>query len=280
MPRYGMLINIDRCNGCFNCYIACRDEFEGNDYLPYSAAQSTDSKSWMRVTEKERGSTPKVRVDYVATPCLHCGDAPCVNKSTDGAVYRRPDGIVLIDPVKAKGQKSILADCPHRVIQWNEEKNLPQKCTFCAHLLDKGWKVPRCVEVCTAGELVFGDLDDPESEISKLMASSKTEELNPAFALKPNVRYVDLPKRFIAGEVVLGDKKGECGTGVKVQLTDGATTTDCVTDVFGDFEFDGLAASKTYILRVSYPGYGTVERSIVTHSDINVGVIELEQSGK
>jgi len=130
--------------------------------------------------------------------------------------------------------------------------------------------------VCPAGALVFGDLDDPTSEISKLMASSKTEELNPAFGLKPNVRYVDLPKRFILGEVVLGDKKGECASGVKVQLIDGATTTECRTDSFGDFEFDGLKTSVTYTLRVNHQGYGTVEKAVVTYSDLNVGVIELD----
>jgi len=280
MARYGMLINIDRCNGCYNCFLACRDEFEGNDYPPYSAAQPTEGKSWMKVTEKERGSTPKVKVDYIPVPCLHCADAPCVNNSADGAVYRRPDGIVIIDPDKAKGDKDILANCPHRVISWNEEKNLPQKCTFCAHLLDKGWKEPRCVEACPDEAIVFGNLDDPTSEISKLMASLKTEELNPDFGLKPNVRYVDLPKRFIAGEVVLGDKKGECAPGVKVELTDGATTMECRTDSFGDFEFDGLKASKTYTLRVTHQGYGTVEKSVVTYSDLNVGVIELDPVGR
>jgi Fe-S-cluster-containing dehydrogenase component len=280
MPRYGMLINIDRCNGCFNCYVACRDEFESNDYLPYSAAQPAEGKSWMRVTEKERGSTPKVRVDYIATPCLHCSDAPCVNMSSNGAVYRRPDGIVIIDPEKAKGQEDIVETCPHRVIQWNKEKDLPQKCTFCAHLLDKGWKMPRCVEVCPAGALVFGDLDDPASEISKLIASSKTEELNPKFNLKPNVLYVDLPKRFIAGDIVFGDNIGECAAGVKVQLLDGNSTVECVTDTFGDFEFDGLKSSAAYTLRVSQQGYKTAEKKVVTYADTNVGTIELEPSGK
>jgi Fe-S-cluster-containing dehydrogenase component len=279
MARYGMLINIDRCNGCYNCFLACRDEFEGNDYPPYSVAQPAEGKSWMKVTEKERGSTPKIKVDYVPVPCLQCGNAPCVDKS-EGAVYRRPDGIVIIDPEKAKGKKGILADCPHRVIQWNEEKNLPQKCTFCAHLLDQGWKEPRCVEACPIGALVFGDLDDPGSEISKLMASLKTEELNPDFGLKPNVRYFDLPKRFIAGEVVLGDKKDECAPDVTVRLSDGAETMECKTDSFGDFEFDGLKPSKTYTLSVAHPGYAPVETSVVTHSDLNIGAIELKPSGR
>jgi hypothetical protein len=139
-----------------------------------------------------------------------------------------------------------------------------------------GWKEPRCVEACPDEALVFGDLDDPESKISRLIASSKTEELNPAFGLKPNVRYIDLPKRFIAGEIVLGDKKGECAAGVKVCLGDGAETIECLTDSFGDFEFDGLRSSETYVVSVAHEGYAAVEKSIVTYSDVNVGVIELD----
>jgi len=279
MARYGMVINIDRCNGCYNCFLACRDEFEGNDYLPHSAAQPAEGKSWMKVTEKERGSTPKVKVDYIPVPCLHCQDAPCVNKASDKSVYRRADGIVIIDPEKAKGKKETLLNCPHRVIYWNEEKELPQKCTFCAHLLDAGWKEPRCVEACPNEALVFGDLDDPASEVSRLIASSKTEELNPAFALMPSVRYIDLPKRFIAGEVVLGDKLGECAAGVTVHLRNNGETIECRTDSFGDFEFDGLKASETYTIRVAHEGYETVEKAVVTYADVNVGVIELQSLG-
>jgi hypothetical protein len=92
------------------------------------------------------------------------------------------------------------------------------------------------------------------------------------------VRYVRLPKRFILGEVVLSDKKGECAKGVRVQLDDGAETIECRTDSFGDFEFDGLKTSKTYRLRITHGGYATVEKPVVTHSDVNVGVIELDPS--
>jgi Fe-S-cluster-containing dehydrogenase component len=277
MNRYGMLINIDRCNGCYSCFLACRDEFECNDYPPCSAAQPVEGKSWMKVIEKERGSTPKVKVDYIPIPCMQCSDAPCVRKSLNGAVYRRHDGIVIIDPEKAAGDKEILLNCPHRLIYWNEEKNIPQKCTFCAHLLDMGWKEPRCVEACPSGALVFGDLNDPESEISKLIKSSETEELNPDFNLNPGVRYIDLPKRFIAGEIVLGDKKGECAAGIRVYLSDGAKMIETRTDSFGDFEFDGLKPGKTYAIRVHHEGYAAVDKPVVTYSDVNLGEIELEK---
>lgn len=277
MPRYGMLIIIDRCNGCYNCYLACRDEFESNDYLPYSAAQPAEGRSWIRVTEKERGLTPKVKVDYVATPCLQCADAPCVDKSVDGAVYRRPDGIVLIDPEKAKGRREILSDCPHRLIQWNEEKDIPQKCTFCAHLLDMGWKEPRCVEACPAGALVFGDLDDPESEISTLMAFSKTEDINPDYELKPRVLYMGLPKRFVSGEVVLSDRQHECAEGVTVTLIQGDSTRASKTDSFGDFEFTGLKEEE-FTLKIEHPGYTAHVFKDRSKEDVCLGEILLEPS--
>lgn len=275
MPKLGMLINIDRCNGCYSCYLACRDEFASNDYLPYSAAQPVEGRSWMRVREKERGATPKVKVDYVVTPCLQCADAPCVEKSLDGAVYRRPDGIVLIDPEKAKGQREIVSHCPHRLIQWNEEKGLPQKCTFCAHLLDKGWKEPRCVEACPAGALVFGDLDDPKSEISKLLASSNTEELNPDFGLNPHVRYLHLPKRFVSGEVVLSDRQHECAVGVSVTLTQGDMSRVLKTDSFGEFDYSGLK-DEEMTLRVEHTGYAAEVIHVRSNKDVCLGEIYLK----
>ena len=149
MARYGMVIDETLCNGCYCCFLACRDEHCGNDYPGYSSAQPMSGMNWMRVIEKERGKYPKVKVAYTSVLCMHCDDALCVKMSRDGAVYRRPDGIVIVDPVKAKGQKNIVSTCPYRVIEWNEEKQLPQKCTLCAHLLDQGWKEPRCAEACS-----------------------------------------------------------------------------------------------------------------------------------
>ena len=209
--KYGLVIDITRCNGCYNCFLSCRDEYCGNDYPGYSAAQPYSGHFWMKVIEKERGQYPKVKVAYTPIPCMHCEKPSCANGSMNNAVYRRPDGIVIIDPVKAVGEKEILSACPYRVIYWNEEKKLPQKCTFCAHLLDQGWKEPRCVEACPTGALIFGDVNDPNSDISKVIAQSKDklEDLHQEYGLVPNVHYIGLPKRFIAGEVVFKDKKDE-----------------------------------------------------------------------
>ena len=277
MARYGMIIDIDKCNGCYSCFLACRDEYEGNDYVPFSLSQPSNGKPWMRIIEREMGFCPKVKVDYIPLPCLQCGEATCVTTATDGAVYRRPDGIVIIDPEKSKGRKDILSTCPHRVIQWNEEKNIPQKCTFCAHLLDEGWKEPRCVEACPSGALLFGDLDDPTSEICQRIKTAPIEELHPEYGLKPNVVYMDLPKRFIAGEVLLSDQQEACPEGVKVTLKNGEHMETCRTDFLGDFEFEGLEPNRSYSLIIEHEGYRSRELKVKTQRNVNVGEILLEK---
>jgi Fe-S-cluster-containing dehydrogenase component len=279
MARYGMLIDVDRCNGCYNCFLACKDEYVGNDYHPYSAAQPISGQQWMKVNELERGSCPKVKVSYIPLPCLHCEDASCISAAPAGTVTRRKDGIVLIDPEKALGHREIVNLCPHRVITWNEEKKLPQKCTLCAHLLDKGWKVPRCVEACPTGALVFGDWDDPGSELVKRAKASKTEELHPEYALKPRVLYAGLPKKFIAGEVILSDREGECAEGVQVTLTAGREKQSVRTDNYGDFEF-GAVEGEAFTLKVEHPGYTPRSIKVRAREEVNLGEIRLKRASK
>ena len=271
-----MVIDVDKCNGCFNCFLACKDEYAGNDYLPYSSAQPLAGQFWMRVVEKERGTCPKVKVAYMPIPCMQCDDAPCIQGSSDAAVYERPDGIVIIDPEKAVGRKEILSACPYGVIYWNEEKSIPQKCTFCAHLLEKGWTEPRCVEACPTGALVFGDLDDPESDISKIIGSRDVETLHPEYGLKGGVCYIGLPKRFIAGEVVLGDHKDECAEGANVTLINGNERRTVKTDNYGDFEFEGLTPNSSYTIRVEHEGYDSKEMTVQTRLDLNLGEVVLD----
>ena len=274
MARYGLVIDVNKCSGCYNCYLACRDEYCGNDYPPYSLAQPYTGHFWMRQIERERGKYPKVKVAYTPLPCMHCDDALCIKAAQDGAVYRRPDGIVIIDPEKSKGQKNLLSACPYRVIYWNEEKNIPQKCTLCAHLLDAGWKEPRCVEACPTGALTFGDLDDPNSEVSKLAASGKAEILHPEYEMKEKVTYIGLPKRFVAGSVVLGDKD-ECAENVSVTLTGEGEKKTVKTDNYGDFEFEGLPEDKEYSVKIECPGYKPEEFSVKTKVDVYLGDIIL-----
>lgn len=114
----------------------------------------------------------------------------------DGAVYKRPDGIVIVDPEKSKGQKQIVDACPVGAIFWNEEEQIPQKCTMCAELLDDpdypGFE-PRCVEACPNQALVFGDLADPDSEISKLIAANKVTQLKELGTMGSSVEHLTSP---------------------------------------------------------------------------------------
>lgn len=276
MARYGMIIDVDKCTGCYSCFLACKDEFCGNNYPGYSVSQPARGHYWMKLVSVERGTYPKVKLDYIPTPCLQCENGSCIEGAVNGAVYKRDDGIVIIDPEKAVGQKEIVSSCPYRVIYWNEEENVPQKCNFCAHLLDQGWKEPRCVETCPTGAIVFGDLDDPGSEISKKLAEGQIELLHPEYEMNPSVCYMGLPKRFIAGEVVFADKMDECALNVKVTLSDGSKEITAMTDHFGDFEFEGLDSNKSVTIKLEYSGYSPKEIQVKTIKDINLGEIVLE----
>jgi len=275
MTKYGMMIDLDRCCGCYNCFMACKDEYCGNDHPPYSLAQPLTGHFWMRILERERGEFPKIKVAYRPTPCMHCKNAACINLSGEGEVYRRPDGIVIIDPEKASGKREILEKCPYRVIYWNEEKNVPQKCTFCAHLLDKGSKEPRCVEACPTAALVFGDLDDPESNVSKLMASDKKEAIHPKFGLEENVLYFGLPKRFIAGTVILADKDDEYAENANVTIRSEGGDRYSKTNNYGDFEFEGIEVNKNYSINIDYPGYVPSTFGVHTKTDVYIEKIVL-----
>ena len=278
MTRFGMVVDVTRCNGCCNCLLACRDEFCGNDFLPYSVAQPQTGQHWLRLVEKERGQFPKTKVAYTAVLCLQCADPACGKLARDGAVYQREDGIVIIDPDKAIDQEHLPGECPYSAIVWNEEKRVPQKCTFCAHLLDQGASEPRCVEACPPGALIFGDLDDPESGVAKLVASGRTECLNPEYGLEGAVSFIGLPKRFVAGAVVFGDT-GMCGEGAQATLTgEGVRLTTCA-DGYGDFEFEGLETDWAFTLRVSAEGYRSAELTAQTHLDVYLGDIVLQADG-
>jgi Fe-S-cluster-containing dehydrogenase component len=276
MTRYGMVFDLIKCVGCYNCFLTCRDEFAGNEYPGYSAAQPMTGMNWIKVLEKERGEYPKVKVNYTPVTCMHCANAGCMKVAQDGAVYRTKEGIVIIDPIKAKGQKQIVNGCPYRVIEWNEELQLPQKCNFCAHMLAQGEKVPRCVESCPSGAMIFGDLDDPKSEVAKLVASGKTEALHPEFGMKEQVRYIALPRKFVSGTVIYGDVD-ECAVGTKVTLIGNGDTKETKTNDFGDFEFEGLPDNTAYTVKIDASGYTTKSVKAKTLKDVYLGEIVLKK---
>ena len=241
MKKWNMVIDIALCHDCNNCFLADKDEFVDNDWPPYSVAQPRHGHRWLNIKRKERGQYPLIDVAYLPLLCQHCGDAPCMKDSPAGTIYRREDGLVIIDPEKAKGRKEIVSTCPYGVIYWNEEANLPQKCTGCAHLIDEGWTETRCSQVCPteAITLVLAD----EDEMAKMVESEKLEEYWPSLATKPRVLFKNVHRWnqvFLAGSVVYRDTD-ELAEGVTVTLArEGQTVGEAASNNYGDFKVDRL----------------------------------------
>jgi len=232
----------------------------------------------MNIEEIEYGEGSKVKVDYFPKMCQHCEDPACAKGAPEGAVYKRGDGIVIIDPVKAKGAKGIVGSCPYGAIYWSEAKSLPQKCTLCAHMIDEGEHTVRCAECCPTGALVFGDLDDPYSEASRALRDKAelVEVWAPENGTKPGCRYIDMPKPFIAGEAAYEDEPGEPAKGVSVTLTDESGKESlCAADCFGDFEFKKLEKGRKYTIRIEAAGYQTVTREVDLNKSVNLRTIVL-----
>jgi len=283
MTRFGMVINVDTCIGCYNCVLACKDEHVGNEWPSYSAAQPDTGHFWMKLVEKERVLPQTVKVTYTPVPCMQCEDAPCVRAATGGAARTREDGIVVFDPLKAKSQRQIVDSCPYGVVYWNEKAaspgdgGLPQKCTFCAHLLDRGYPQPRCAEACPVNAITFGDMDDLGSEVSRLIRSGVTETMFPELGLDTAVRYIGLPRPMIGGSVILEDT-GECGADVGVTVSDGSgKIITAKTNIYGDFLVERLEAGRTYKVELARQGYSLKTMSVALAGDASLGDILLRR---
>lgn len=262
-----IVIDLERCIGCYNCQLACKDEHVGNDWDPITKPQP-EGHFWMKVIQTERGTQPKVMVDWMPVLCMHCEEAPCIPACPEDAIYRRDDGIVIIDPEKCTGCKDCMEACPYDVIYLNEELEICQKCTLCAHLLDRGWNEPRCVTACPAEALIFGEVE----ELEELLGQA--EAWKPEAGAKPLVKYIGLPRPFIAGEVY-SPREDICIEGARATLTDLSTgeSTITQTDNYGDFWLKGLNTS-TYSLKIEKEGYYPKEIKSI-RPDANLGAIKL-----
>jgi tetrathionate reductase subunit B len=259
------------CNGCHNCQISCKDEHVVNDWTPYAKPQPDTGQFWLKLDEKVRGQVPRVKVAYTALMCQHCDNAPCMEAcKVKDAIYKREDGLVVIDPVKCTGCKNCVDACPYKAIFFNDDLNLAQKCTGCAHLLDSGWKEPRCVDACPTLALKFME----EAEAKEYI--KKAEYIKPERAKqdKPRVYYLNLPKRFIAGTVYDPvEKEVIIGATVKLAETGSKKTYVGATDDFGDFEFEKLPVGKFNLTIEKGKKSRTIALS--TELDISLGDIPL-----
>ena len=285
MNKWALVVDVAKCINCNNCVLATKDEHVGNDFPGYAAPQPAHGHEWISIASFTRGSGSMVDVSYVPTMCNHCDDAPCIKAAGDGAIYKRPDGIVIIDPVKAQGRKDLVTSCPYGAIAWNEEAALPQIWIFDAHLLDSGWNKPRCVQVCPTGALEAVHTSD--EELQALAARQELEVLRPELGTKPRVFYRNLqPTRccFLAGNVCRTGANGqqENVEGAHVELSiEGAEARRAATDCFGDFKIDGLqGGGARYELRIRHEAFGEAQATGILHESAMIGPIVLpDRSG-
>ena len=205
-------------------------------------------------------------IDMVFLPvmCMQCDDAPCVAVGA-GAVEKRPDGIVRINYKKITGNDKLQEYCPYGAIYFNSEANVPQKCDFCAHLLDEGEKEPRCVSVCPTGALTFREVD--ESEYATLLENG-WEVYGQARSTSVLYKNLDrFEKYFLGGSLV---RSGDCAGNETVKLKQfGNVILQATSNAFGDFKFDFLEAGN-YVVEVA-----DREIEVELNESMTIGDIEL-----
>ena len=198
--HWGMAVDLKLCIGCNTCVVACKEK---NGTPP--------GIFWNKVLEQEVGTFPAARRVFWPMRCMHCEEPSCLQVCPTGATSQRPDKLVLIDAKKCIGCKACILACPYEARQLWEGKgyyygDIPtpyelrayaahvpgavQKCDFCADRLDEGLK-PYCVETCLASSLIFGDLDDPNSEVSQALREPRTHfRLKEELGTRPSIYFL------------------------------------------------------------------------------------------
>lgn len=178
--RWAMVIDLRKCIGCQACAAVCKVE----NVVP-------DGKYRTYVPEYELGRYPEVRKAFLPQLCNHCADPPCVKVCPTGATYQRQDGVVVVDNTVCWGCGYCINACPYDKRYFNTFTRTADKCTLCAHRIDKGM-LPACVETCVGGARVFGDVNDPASDVSRLLDGFPAAVLKPDQGTRPHAFYIGL----------------------------------------------------------------------------------------
>ncbi len=179
MARLGMVIDTRQCVGCMDCVVACKTENDVPD---------GHCRDW--ISQRLEGSMPDLRLTITSERCNHCDRPPCVSCCPTGASHVHGyGGVVLVDHDRCIGCKACLASCPYDA-RFIHPEGYADKCTFCIHRVEKG-ELPACVAVCPTHAMHFGDLDDPLSEVNRLIGSRRHFVLKPGAGTRPRIFYLE-----------------------------------------------------------------------------------------
>lgn len=222
-PRWGMVIDLDRCTGCEACVVACHAE----NNIPLSTPESAEKSRaihWIRVDRYYEGEFPNIKLKYMPVLCQQCGNAPCEPVCPVYATYQTPDGLNAQVYNRCVGTRYCGNNCPYSVrffnwfdpvwpepldLQLNPDVSIRpggvmEKCTFCVQRIKRarmdagndgrplsdGDIQPACAQSCPAEAIVFGNLNDPESKASRLAGSARAERLLEDLGTEPKVFYL------------------------------------------------------------------------------------------
>lgn len=185
-PRWGMAFDLARCTGCHACSVACKVE----NQVPLGNFRT-------KVYYHDKGTFPKVSRRFLPVVCQQCEDAPCLNACPTRSIRRDGDGVVRIDTNTCDAQGECQKACPYGAIYVDPQRMVADKCDFCSNRLSHGME-PACVETCPGETIVFGDLNDPGSKISRFLSanSANLTVLKADQGTKPQVHYRGLDQEL------------------------------------------------------------------------------------
>ena len=222
MPRWGMVIDLDRCTGCQACVIACKQE-NNVPIIPPEEAEKRRTIAWINIIQFREENSPS-RMRFLPILCQHCDRPPCTPVCPVCATYEKKEGLVAQVPPRWIGCRYCANACPYTIKffnwsppRWPKEmknmlnpdvsvrpKGVVEKCTFCHHRMMKAKEraktekrelssedyIPACAQACPTSAIVFGDLDDPYSEVSKLSKDTRAFSLMEDLGTRPKVIYL------------------------------------------------------------------------------------------